>query len=79
VTDKALILWEASVDVRVMTPVGENAIRIEGTAHEEGESFNWSSVFQLSANRRVLTMNPGANGFARVRCPAPDFPGAEQH
>jgi len=78
VADRALIFWEVGVDVRAVTPVGANAIRIEGTGHEEEESSDWAGVFQLSANGTVLTMNPGPNGFARVRCLTSDFPGAEQ-
>src|SRR5262245_35422266 len=78
VADRALIFWEVSGDVRAVAPVGANAIRIEGTGHEEEASFEWTGVFQLSANGSVLTMNPGAHGFARVRCLTPDFPGAEQ-
>jgi len=78
VTDRTLSLWEVGVDVRAVTPVGANAIRIEGTGHEEEESFNWSNVLQLSPDRSVLTMNPGPRGFVRVRCLTPDFPGAEK-
>jgi hypothetical protein len=77
VTDRTLIFWEVGVDVRTVTPVGANAIRIEGTGREEEAHFDSSNVFQLSADGSVLTMNPGPNGFARIRCLTPDFPGVE--
>ena len=77
VTDRALHFWEVGVEVQAVTPVGANAIRIEGTGYEEEEHFDSNNVFQLSADGSVLTMNPGPNGFARVRCLKPDFPGVE--
>ena len=77
VTDRTLSLWEGGVAVRAVTPVGANIIRVEGTGDEELETYEYSSVFQLSVDGSVLTMNPGPHGFARVRCLTPDFPEAE--
>jgi len=78
VEDRALTFWEVGVQVRSVTPVGANTIRVAGTGFEADEQFDWDRVFQLSADGGALTMNPGPNGFERVRCLTPDFPGAQK-